>query len=66
MTHDPLHCVVCGLALPAMTRKAALEKAAAIEIDGLTYYRCIGRHSHDELLAAIAAVPKFVRAGSGK
>jgi hypothetical protein len=49
-----------------MTRKAALEKGAAIEIDGLTYYRCIGRHSHDELLAAIAAVPKFVRAGRMK
>jgi len=67
MTHDPVHCVVCGLALPAMTRKVALEKGAAAEVqvdDGpkRTFYRCIGRHTPEEFLQAIGLVPKFVRA----
>ncbi len=55
-------CVVCQAELPSMTREVALAKGAAIEYDGHTYYRCIGRHAHDELLKAIAAVPKFTRA----
>jgi hypothetical protein len=67
MKPDPNRCVVCGLALPAMTRAEALEKGAAAEVqvdDGPKrfYYRCIGRHTPEEFLKAIGLVPKFVRA----
>jgi hypothetical protein len=55
--------------LPVMTRVKALEKGAAATVradDGpeRTYYRCIGRHSHQEFMQAIGLVPKFVRAST--
>ena len=67
MKSDPARCIVCGLPLPAMTRKVALEKGAAAEVqvdDGpkRTFYRCIGRHTPEEFLQAIGLVPKFTRA----
>jgi hypothetical protein len=67
MNPDPHRCIVCGTALPEMTRKVALEKGAAAEVQvdngpKRTFYRCIGRHTPEEFLQAIGLVPKFVRA----
>lgn len=64
MTDHTLHpfCVVCGAQLPHMTRAEALQKGAAFEHNEKTYYRCIGRHAHDECLRMIAAKPTFSRA----
>lgn len=57
-------CVVCSAQIPGnLTRAEALAKGAAVEVEGKTYYRCIGRHSHDEVLAAINRVPGFTNAG---
>lgn len=64
--HTRHRCVVCQTQLPAMTRKAALQKGAAVEVEGRTYYRCIGRHAHDEVLAVINGKPAFARAGGRK
>ena len=71
MKPDPHRCVVCGMALPAMTRAEALEKGAAAEVQvdegpKRFYWRCIGRHTPEEFLKAIGLVPKFVRAGRVK
>ena len=59
-------CIVCGCQLPHLPRSEALQKGAAIEINGLTYYKCIGRHTEQEILQVIAAVPKFAKAGGLK
>jgi len=59
-------CVVCGCQLPHLPRAEALQKGAAVEINGLTYYKCIGRHTTEECMHAIGMIPKFVRAGSCK
>jgi hypothetical protein len=40
----------------------ALAKGIAIDIDGRIYYRCIGRHTEQEIHQIINAVPKFTRA----
>jgi hypothetical protein len=64
--HTRHRCVVCQTELPPLTRAEALQKGAAVEVEGKTYYRCIGRHTHDEVLAVINGRPKFVRAGSCK
>jgi len=53
------HCVVCGCELPHLPRAEALQKGAA-------YYKCIGRHTEQEILQVIAAVPKFAKAGGLK
>ncbi|MDP3563809.1 MAG: hypothetical protein Q8R70_04905 [Methanoregula sp.] len=55
-------CVVCGAQLPHMTRAEALQKGAAFEHNGLTYYRCIDRHPLDECIRMIEAKPTFSRA----
>ena len=62
------HCIVCGTELPRMPRAKAIEKGGAfiIRIDdgpGMTYYRRIGKHSPEECMRAIGAIPKFSRAG---
>lgn len=62
------HCVVCGVELPQISRAKAIEKGGAfvIRIDNgpeMTYYRCIGKHSPEECLQMIGAIPKFARAG---
>ena len=67
MSHElQPRCVVCGCQLPHLSRAEALQKGAAIEINGLTYYKCIGRHTEQEILQVIAAVPKFAKAGGLK
>jgi hypothetical protein len=68
MTNHTLrpHCIVCGCQLPHLPRAEALQKGAAVEINGLTYYKCIGRHTEQEILQVIAAVPKFAKAGGLK
>ena len=58
------HCIVCMKQLQSMTRAQALQKGAASEINGRTYYHCIGRHTAVEILEAIEGKPKgFVKAG---
>ena len=71
MKHDPLTCVVCGTKLPFLPRAEAIQKGAAAEVTvdngpARTFYRCIGRHTTEEFLAAIGLAPKFVRAGGLK
>jgi hypothetical protein len=64
---EPHLCVVCSAPIPGnLTRAEALEKGAAVEIEGKTYYRCIGRHAHDEVIAAINRTPAFTNAGGAK
>ena len=64
MTTHPArhHCVVCSCLLPPMTRDEAFQKGAAFEYRGKTYYRCAGRHAHDECIRIIEATPTFTRA----
>jgi len=63
MTHDLRpRCVVCSATLPQMPLPEALAKGIAIDIDGRIYYRCIGRHTEQEIHQIINAVPKFTRA----
>lgn len=46
-----------------MTRAVAFEKGAAFELNGKTYYRCAGgRHTTQECLQVIGAIPTFTRA----
>nr|WP_321349757.1 hypothetical protein [uncultured Methanoregula sp.] len=67
MTHHTLRprCIVDAKELPAMTRRDALNRNAATEIQGRTYYHCV-HHTRQEIEAAIAGRPKFVTAGSLK
>ena len=65
---DTYHCIVCEVELPQLSRAKAIEKGGAftIRIDNgpeMTYYRCIGKHSPEECLRIIGAIPKFSRAG---
>jgi hypothetical protein len=61
---EPHLCIICSAPIPGnLTRAKAIQKGAAVEVEGKTYYRCMGRHSHDEVLTAINRTPGFTQAG---
>jgi len=45
-----------------MTRAEHLAKGSAIVIGDKTYYKCIGRHTEQEIFQSLSSRPKFTRA----